>query len=246
MDQCNYKFAQFSNWVNVFKPGTGTVRVYENTGGSRGALLYTKMGVPLTPGPLVVVIKVAASQTGNMSGYWPPSLPDSIETIAASCESPKLCMEEVRIFSPCTCTCIRWSVGCRVCADNVDFLNMLFGLLDDADVQGANSSKVRLFNLSPDTKSASMGIALGPAPVSIAKDVAFGLGSTWTPVPPVAGKFSFTDGGSNKVLVSATEIPPPAPLGFTNMLIGLQSSSGAMGVKAVPLVDAPEGGTCHP
>ena len=34
--------------------------------------------------PLVVVIKVASSQTQNSSGYWPPSLPDAVETIAAS------------------------------------------------------------------------------------------------------------------------------------------------------------------
>ena len=30
----------------------------------------------------MVVIKVASSQVGNSSGYWPPALPDSIETIA--------------------------------------------------------------------------------------------------------------------------------------------------------------------
>eukprot|EP01048_Picozoa_sp_COSAG05_P007002 COSAG05_NODE_478_length_9434_cov_5.178897_8_plen_77_part_00 len=51
--------------------------------------------------PLVVVLRVASSQTANASAWWPPTLPDSIETVAASY------------------------------------------------VQGANSSKVRLFNLSP-------------------------------------------------------------------------------------------------
>jgi hypothetical protein len=80
----NYKFGDFSDWVNVFKPGTGTITVWENTGGTRGAVLYQKKGIPLTPGPLVVVIKVAASQVSNATGYWPPALPDSIETIAAS------------------------------------------------------------------------------------------------------------------------------------------------------------------
>ena len=53
----NYKFGDFSDWVNVFKPGTGTITVWENTGGTRGAVLYQKKGIPLTPGPLMVVIK---------------------------------------------------------------------------------------------------------------------------------------------------------------------------------------------
>ena len=51
----------FSDWVNVFKPGTGTITIWENTGGVRGAQIYTLKGIPLTPGPLVAVIKVAAS-----------------------------------------------------------------------------------------------------------------------------------------------------------------------------------------
>ena len=94
--------------MNCFKPGTGTITVFENTGGSRGAQIYQLKGIPLTPGPLVVVIKVASSQVANSSGYWPPSLPDAVETIAASY------------------------------------------------VQSADSSSVRLFNLSPDTKQAGM------------------------------------------------------------------------------------------
>lgn len=70
--------------VNVFKPGTGSIKIWENVGGTRGPLLYTLDHIPLTPGPLVVVVKVAASQVANGSGYWPPSLPDAVETIAAS------------------------------------------------------------------------------------------------------------------------------------------------------------------
>ena len=109
MCRTNFKFADFSDWVNVFKPGSGKIEVWENSGGSRGPLLFTLDHIPLTPGPLMVVIKVAASQTTNSSGYcelpryrWhlgcillkmpaislptgPPSLPDSVETIAASC-----------------------------------------------------------------------------------------------------------------------------------------------------------------
>ena len=70
--------------MNVFKPGSGTITIYENDEGKRGAQLYSLKGIPLTPGPLVVVIKVPSSQVGNATGYWPPSLPDTVETIAAS------------------------------------------------------------------------------------------------------------------------------------------------------------------
>ena len=71
--------------VNVFRPGTGTVTIWENIGGARSAQpLYTLKGIPLTPGPLLVVIKVASSQVANATGFWPPALPDSIETVAAS------------------------------------------------------------------------------------------------------------------------------------------------------------------
>lgn len=68
--------------VNVFKPGTGTITVWENTGGTRGAQLYQLKGIPLTPGPLMVVIKVASSVVSQPSKYWPPALPDAIETIS--------------------------------------------------------------------------------------------------------------------------------------------------------------------
>ena len=36
--------------MNVFKPGTGTITVYENVGGKRGAQIYTQSKIPLTPG----------------------------------------------------------------------------------------------------------------------------------------------------------------------------------------------------
>ena len=121
------KFGDFSDWVNVFKPGTGTITVYENSGGTRGPQLFQLKGIPLTPGPLVVVIKVASSVVkepdkcvqhhgdpyglfgcsarsetcilrlcfvfafvlavatfGRTCRYWPPALPDAVETIAAS------------------------------------------------------------------------------------------------------------------------------------------------------------------
>ena len=130
----------------------------------------------------------------NASAYWPPLLPDAIETIAASY------------------------------------------------VQGANSSKVRLFNLSPDVKTAGMSVG----GKTTASDVVYSLGSTWTPVPAATQQFSFVDSTTKAVLGTASETPPAAPLAFTNVLIGLQRGSGATKVRAVPLVDAPEGGTCHP
>ena len=34
----------------MFKPGTGTITVWENSGGQRGAVLYQLKGIPLTPG----------------------------------------------------------------------------------------------------------------------------------------------------------------------------------------------------
>jgi hypothetical protein len=39
------QFGDFSDWVNVFKPGTGTITVWENQGGKRGAQLYNKSGM---------------------------------------------------------------------------------------------------------------------------------------------------------------------------------------------------------
>lgn len=71
--------------MNVFKPGTGDIIVWEtDQSGTRGKQVFELTGIPLTPGPLVVVLKVASSQVANASGYWPPTLPDSVETIAAS------------------------------------------------------------------------------------------------------------------------------------------------------------------
>ena len=127
----------------------------------------------------VVVIKVAASQVTNVSGYWPLTLPDSIETVAASY------------------------------------------------VPGANTSKVRLFNLSPDTNKASMAVGGAAA----ASRVAYSLGSDWSAVPAAAGTYKFTDSATKKNLVTRSEAPPAAPLAFTNVLIGLESGSGVMGSR---------------
>jgi hypothetical protein len=124
------------------------------------------------------------------SRYWPPTLADSIETIAASY------------------------------------------------VQGATSSKVRLFNLSPDTEVAGMTCSANGT-AEIASGVRYSLGSKWYDVPAAAATFTIVDDESTaKKLVSRKETPPSAPLAYTNMLIGLQKGSGAQ-VQAFPCVRGP-------
>ena len=51
---------------------------------------------------------------------------------------------------------------------------------------------------------------------------------------------------SKKTLATKTVTPATAPIGNTNVMLGLQSVTGSYGIQVVPLVDAPEGGTCHP
>ena len=41
-------------WVNVFKPGKGTITIWENVGGTRGQQIYQLKGIPLTPGAIVM------------------------------------------------------------------------------------------------------------------------------------------------------------------------------------------------
>lgn len=69
----NYQFGQFSGWVETFSDGTGVINIYASNNGNQGALLLSTV-IPLTPGPLVVVIK----------DYWPPQQESNVETIAAS------------------------------------------------------------------------------------------------------------------------------------------------------------------
>ena len=84
--------------------------------------------------------------------------------------------------------------------------------------------------------------------VEIASKIDYSLGSTWVTVPTASATYGFIDDSTGKSIATRTETPPAAPLGSTNMLIGLQSggAGGAFPVQAVPLADAPEGGTCHP
>ena len=80
----------------------------------------------------------------------------------------------------------------------------------------------------------------------IASDVAFGLGSDWVKVSHSSASFGFVDDQSKKTLSTKTMTPAAAPIGNTNVLVGLQGAAGAYGIQVVSLVDAPEGGTCHP
>eukprot|EP00759_Apiculatamorpha_spiralis_P021833 PhF_6_TR26349/c0_g1_i2/m.37938 len=82
-----YAFAQFSQWVEIFQEGTGTISIYENVNGQRGPLLVSAK-IPLTPGPLVVVTK----------DFWPPKFPYNVETIAAS-YVPNPLSSGVRLFN---------------------------------------------------------------------------------------------------------------------------------------------------
>ena len=80
----------------------------------------------------------------------------------------------------------------------------------------------------------------------IAKNVQYSLGSTWYTVPTSPSTFTAMDDLTNKKLTSRLETPPGAPLGYTNVLIGLQKGSGTKVIQMIPLVDAPEGGVCKP
>eukprot|EP01047_Picozoa_sp_COSAG01_P033847 COSAG01_NODE_2510_length_7546_cov_498.494427_2_plen_149_part_00 len=64
----------FAAGISVFSKGHGTMTVKDH---NSGAALLTAT-IPLTPGPLVVVIKDS----------WPPSTAKNIETIAASFVPP--------------------------------------------------------------------------------------------------------------------------------------------------------------
>ena len=74
--------------------------------------------------------------------------------------------------------------------------------------------------------------------------MAYGLGSEWVAQPTQSLVFGFKDDLSGKTLTTHTLTPAKAPIGNTNVLLGLQGGSGV--IQVVPLTDAPEGGTCHP
>ena len=233
------RFGDFSDWVNVFRAGTGTITLWENTGGKRGKQLFRLPKIPLTPGPLVAIVKVAQSQPKPV---WPPSLPDNIETIAASCESRaashavELSANLLLFRSTAT------SLPAYYCSSESNYSLLSLVLVD---VSSKTSAAVRLFNLSPDTKDA--GMSLGAK--ELVKNVAFSLGSPWVDVPAASASFTFTDSLTAKEIAALTHTPPAAPLGFTNFLLGMQSpgaAGGAYEIRALALTDAPEGGVCKP
>ena len=80
----------------------------------------------------------------------------------------------------------------------------------------------------------------------IASSIAYGLGSDWVPVPTVSEVFDFRDDETSKILSTMQTTPAAAPIGNTNVLLGLQTATGTTTIRGVGLVDAPEGGTCHP
>ena len=72
----NYRFAQHSNWVNVFAAGSGTLQLWENVAGQRQPKVLYSKDIPLTPGPLVVALKVALNQDpAQPSTFWCAFLP---------------------------------------------------------------------------------------------------------------------------------------------------------------------------
>ena len=81
-------------------------------------------------------------------------------------------------------------------------------------------------------------MAARPGTAEIASGVRYSLGSKWYDVLAAAATFTIVDDLTTKKLVSRKETPPSAPLGFTNMLIGLQKGSGAK-VQAFPCVRGP-------
>ena len=78
----------------------------------------------------------------------------------------------------------------------------------------------------------------------IVSGVRYSLGSAWTPVATQAARFGFVDDSAREV-ATLMFTPATAPIENTIMLMGVQGA-GQYDVRAVPLQDAPEGGTCHP
>lgn len=79
-----YKFGRFSPWAGHFNAsnGKGLIEIYENVGGTRGALLANATRF-MPPGPVLIAIK----------GEWPPvsdtpTALGSIEAIANSFTKP--------------------------------------------------------------------------------------------------------------------------------------------------------------
>ena len=91
-------------------------------------------------------------------------------------------------------------------------------------VPPVKGSGVRLFNLSPDTTSASLKQFAKPVPT--AQGINFGVGSPWVPVPSTKPLSStITDAVSGKSIATDITDPPLAPSVFTLWLIGNQTAA---------------------
>ena len=202
--------------VNSFINGKGQITITESGKAGKPLLQVT---IPLTPGPLVVAVRllkspftslcalcahacvliltgsltlVAARTCPQLKDSWPPKAAKDIETIAASYVSP------------------------------------------------TKGSKVRLFNLAVDVPTAGLRGSANGGKVLDDK-VKFSLGSDWAPIANGQQTFTaFVDGGGD--LAKATFTPPLAPQVFTTFLLG----SKGYGYTLVPQVDAPEYGVCKP
>ena len=114
-------------------------------------------------------------------------------------------------------------------------------------VPPTNGSGVRLFNLSPDTTSATLD-QFGK-PVATASNINYGVGSPWVPVASAKPLSStVTDAVSGKGIATDITTPPAAPAVFTLWLIGNQSAAswevssgagGAYSARALSLEDSP-------
>ena len=80
--------------------------------------------------------------------------------------------------------------------------------------------------------------------------VHFSLGSQWAGFPMVKQTFTIVDDDAltpSKPLLSVSETPVGPPIGSTLFLLGLQQQAGGeLGLRALSLDDAPEGGVCKP
>jgi hypothetical protein len=114
---------------------------------------------------------------------------------------------------------------------------------DSYDSTDCSPAHTILCRASQNTHLASMTCSANGTK-EIASGVEFSLGSDWVTVSSASATYMATDVGG-KVIASKVETPPAAPLGGTNMLLGLQGSKDYL-IQLVPLADAPEGGTCHP
>lgn len=101
-----------------------------------------------------------------------------------------------------------------------------------------SGAAVRLFNLSPDTINAGMK-ANGAILVD---DVPYAQGSYWAFTTASQTNFTAFDDATMAPIATITTTPPPAPMVFTNFLVGLHTEkpSSPFATQLIPLLDAPE------